>query len=184
MMSNQQLASEINEAEVSMIILPKESYSEQIINLMKVVTENYLKICYITINKSCATLTKEFEKHQIDTTKLVFIDASPGDHKKRAQKGKYVFIESAGNLTQISIEFSKFLNMMKINNSIFDSIDMLKFYVDWKTIIRFVHEIISRVRTSGSRIILITSSEEESLEITRDLYIFVDRIINLAKNSV
>ena len=171
------LANAITQSQVIMTLSSKEEYSEQRINLIKIIAENYNKICCVTINKSYNTAIKEFDKVGIDKNKFVFIDASPGDGKKSALKGKCIFISTPSDITAINIEFSNLLDKTKFEQSLFDSIDTLQVYTNTMNIIKLVHALINKIRTTESKIVFLTT--EKDSELTKELYMFVDKVIDL-----
>ncbi len=173
----QQLVNDINEAQVSMVILSKLRYNEEKIDLTKVVIGRNSKICYITISKPYNTVIKEIEKTDMDTNKIVFIDAVSGGKKDLKN---CIFVSSPSNITEISIAFSKLMKQFKFDISLIDSIDALAIYTDEKTLIKFVHDIVTKIRVSNSKIVFIISSDKEASETTKELYMFMDNVINFA----
>ncbi len=175
---DKRLIDAINESQITMIILSEDKYNQQRISLAEIIAKNYKKVCYITNNKPYITIVKDFKKLNIDLEKFVFIDISPAGGKL-ASSEKCIVIRSASDLNELGVQFSILSNKTKFDNVLFDSIGTLEVYADSKTITKFIHDIITKVRMAESKILLMTSSGEKSSQVSKDLYMFVDKVINL-----
>ncbi len=176
-LSDGQLAARLNEAQIALVVLSKDNYNEQKMRVAGIIAKNYSKICYLTFNKPYSTIEKDFAKSKIDAAKFFFLDASP---KTKVPKDKRVLaVSSPTELTAISIDFSE-ISGNALDYTILDSIDVLVVYVGLKSTIQFAHSMINGVRTTEGKLLLILIDSKETVDMYKDVLIFVDDVINLA----
>jgi len=150
----------IDENEITLLLLPNESYSKRVNDIARIVSESG-KTCYVAANKPHQTLMKEFEKSGIDSKNFFFIDCvtkgSPTDEK-------VIYVSSPKALTEMNIAIKKVLEMEKIKLTLFDSLSTL---------------LISVFRTLGSKGVLITLKDDAKSELIKDLNMFVDKVVEM-----
>ena len=168
---------ELLDSQVTVAILKRADYQEQRLSLSRKLALTYNKICYITTNKPYFTIEREFEEYGIDKRKFSFLDATPADGPLDSEiHGNTIIIGSPSNLNDISIGFSQLLKEIMFDYAIFDSVETLGLYLDWKNVVRFIHTLLSKVRKTSSSILFLTSGTEE---ISKELYMFADKVINM-----
>ncbi len=169
--------SELLYSQVTVAILDRADYQQQRLDLTKKLALTYNKICYITTNKPYFTIEREFEEYGIDKRKFSFLDATPADGQVDSDiHGSTIVIGSPSNLNDISIAFSQLLKEIRFDYAIFDSVETLGLYLDWKNVVRFIHTLLSKIRKTSSNIVFLTSGAEE---ISKELYVFADKVINM-----
>ncbi|MCZ6648938.1 MAG: hypothetical protein ACE1ZC_02075 [Nitrososphaerales archaeon] len=171
-------ATELIDSQVTVAILSRTNYQEERLNLTRKLAHTYNKICYITTNKPYFTIQRELEENGIDKRKFSFLDATPSDRPIDSDiHGNTIVIGSPNNLNEISIGFSQLLNEIRFEQAIFDSVETLGLYLDWKNVVRFIHTMLSKVRKTSSHILFLTTGTEE---ISKELYVFADKVMNLS----
>ncbi len=169
--------SELIDSQVTVAVLSRAQYQEQRLALTRKLSLAYNKICYITTNKPYFTIERELEGSGIDKRKFAFLDATPTDgHVDSDIHGNTIVIGSPSNLNDISIAFSQLLKEVMFDYAIFDSVETLGLYLDWKNVVRFIHTLLAKIRKTSSNILFLTSGTEE---ISKELYVFADKVINM-----
>ena len=169
--------SELIDSQVTVAILNRTNYQEQRLSLIRKLSQAYNKICYITTNKPYFTLQRELEGAGIDKQKFAFLDATPSDGQVDSEiHGNTIIIGSPSNLNDISIGFSQLLKETMFDYAIFDSVETLGLYLDWKNVVRFIHTLLAKIRKTASNIVFLTSGTEE---ISKELYVFADKVVNM-----
>ncbi len=169
--------SELINNQVTVAVLDRADYQEQRLALTRKLALSYNKICYITTNKPYFTIERELEEGGIDKRKFAFLDATPADGQVDSNvHGNTIIIGSPSNLNDISIGFSQLLKEVMFDYAIFDSVETLGLYLDWKNVVRFIHTLLAKVRKTSSSILFLTSGTEE---ISKELYVFADKVIKM-----
>lgn len=171
------MASKISDAikgnQIVVFQISKKNYMEKTYEIIAEMSKIYSDICYITLNRPYQTMLKDFAARKIDPKKFVFIDAVSGGGKNAE---KVIFVQSPKSLTDISIDMSGLLGK-KTESFIFDSLSTLLIYEDSTTSIKFVHSIVSKVRTADKRLVFMSLKEDSETDMMKDINMFVDKIV-------
>jgi len=169
----------VKENDVILILVPNRLYSEKIMDITKTVSLLSERICYVTLNRPCKTLLKDFEENKIDSGKFFFVDCVTKKVKEEEEGEQVVYVSSPKALTEMSIVMKKLLEAGEIETTIFDSLSTLLVYEDPHVIVKFAHSIISMFRTLGSKGILISLKDDMKSEVVKDLNMFVDEVVEV-----
>ncbi len=135
------------------------------------------KICYVSMNKPYHTLVEEFQRHGIDSKRFFFMDASPRERSPETFPGAQI-VGSSNNITGLSIDLGRLLKKKRFDVCIFDSIDILRIYLDWDIVLRFIHSTVTKIRMTQSKLFLITASEEGE-GLSKELIMLSDSVIEI-----
>ncbi|MEE8187008.1 MAG: hypothetical protein V3R13_00915 [Nitrososphaerales archaeon] len=166
-----------NESQISLVVFPKEDYHAQRIELARKLSRIFAKICYISMNKPYHTLVEEFHRHGIDSNKFFFMDASPRERPPETSPSAQV-VGSSNNITGLSIDLGRLLKKERFDACIFESIDILRIYLDWDIVLRFIHSTVTKIRMTNSKLFLITASEEGE-GLSKELIMLADNVIEI-----
>ena len=172
-MSND-LKKNIKDNQIVVIVVTRGQYKSSTEKIAYLESCIFKKICYVTLNKSYDTLTKDFESRKIDLDKILFIDSVSG--KVDSQKG-VIFVSSPKALTELSITIADVLKK-DVDSFVFDSISTLLVYVQPETSIKFIHFIISKIRSDNKNCALIALDSDMSTSLMKDVSMFVDKVVD------
>lgn len=167
--------------QVLLVILSREIFDESRTNIMKTVVKKDGDICYVTINKPCIVLHKQYSELLPEGKKIVYIDATPGAMAtKNDSIDCSVTINSPANLNDINMEITKLLGNNSFETMIFDSVDTLEIYNDFKIVTQFIHSLIGKIRAKDKNIILFGINDKQESTIIKELFMFVDNTMHLS----
>jgi hypothetical protein len=171
------LYDDIAKNNVILAVTSKIAYRDSI----KVICQETAKlgnIGYITINKPYKSIVKDIENWNIDKKKFFFADAITSTVQAPPIVEDCIFVASPNALTDLGLAFSALLNEKSRDNIIFDTISTLVIYQDIGSVIKFTHNLVTKARVSGKRVIFI-SLKEDSETLIKDLNMFVDAVIEI-----
>ena len=170
----------IMSTQVLLVILSKEIFDESRTNIIKTVVKKDGDICYVTINKPCIVLHKKYDELLPEGKKIVYIDATPSAMATKNDSIDCVTINSPANLNDINMEITKLLGNNSFEIMIFDSVDTLEIYNDFKIVIQFIHSLIGKIRAKDKNIILFGIDDKQDSTIIKELFMFVDNTMHLS----
>lgn len=178
------LGSRIKGMDIVLFVLSKSDYALQIKEIVKSVAEQNKKICYVSANRSADVLATSFKAEGIDVRDFWFIDcisrtASAESYTKKSQKDAVIlFVDSPRSMTDLSISISGAINN-GVKNVFVDALSTFLIYNETVMVVRFVHNLISRLRESSGRGFFVVLKSDISSAILGDLTMFVDRVVEI-----
>jgi hypothetical protein len=168
---------ELSSNKTLLLIMPGIDYNKIIVDVIKNISGK--NICYVTLNKTYNSLKELFEKNNIDTTNIVFVDAISKIIKDvpNQTKGCY-FCSYPGALTEISLTISKFLKH-KFEYLIFDSLTNLSIYQKKYPIAQFLSVLANKIRDSSTKAIFYALNVKSHDELIKETEMFVDKVIEM-----
>jgi hypothetical protein len=174
------LKKEIEDNQIIVLVIPNKSYLDRLILLIKTLIKEG-KILYISINKPYFTLMDSFQKHAISKDHFFFIDAITRTVKKPEPTKNVEFISGPSALTELSLNISATLKKQKFYCVLFDSLSTLLIYQNMLMVTKFAHSTISMLRTCKVKLIFTVLSGDISSDLTKDLSMFADKVIDTTK---
>ena len=174
------LQTEIGNNNIVLIMLSKENYRRSIIDVASFLDKNSSKVCYVCVNDPYGFVNSNLLKNSIDTKKFIFIDTLTRNVQDPPHVDNCIFVSSPSALTEISLAFSKALNEMHCDSSLFDTLSTMLVYEKSHAIIQFVHNILTKLRISSGRAVFVTLKDDSNSELIKDLFMFVDKVIDMA----
>ncbi len=140
--------------------------------LIKFITKDMSGI-YVTLNVNCEKVVEQLKSENINIEKLSFIDGA----EEKGAKHECIMLENSGSLTELSLAITKLLNKGKSDFVFLDSINTLLVYNDMKTVEKFAHFLINKLRSFGVAGIIISVKEKEVNELLPTLHQFCDKCV-------
>jgi hypothetical protein len=152
-------------------------YKSSIMEINKQLSDTMKKIVYIAISNPSDALIAAFKKEGIDTDKYYFIDciSKKGGGINLRDNCKYMAGPTA--MTKISICVSKLLEKKKTELIFLDSISSMLIYNDELSVIKFLHNIMNKVRLSDAKAVYIILESDLEKKLMKDVELFADKIV-------
>jgi CBS domain-containing protein len=173
------IAKEIEENQVIVLVLPEGTYSENIIPLVKDISKLEINTVYVSLSKSYSTLLDIFKKNEIQIDRFFFIDVISGAVEKMNRAENCVYVSNPSALTELSIKIDEVLNTKKFKNLIFDSPCTLIVYNKEEEVIKFMYALIRKVKTAERTAIFTCLEDDMKTNLAKNLGMFIDKIIRL-----
>ncbi len=183
MINYTELSSQIKENSILLLMVSKEGYRSQNIEIARALSENAQKSCYVCINAPYNFVTQNLAKNNISIDKFFFIDTLTRNVNEPAPAENCIFVSSPNSLTEISLAFSKALNEKHCDGALFDTISSLTIYQSSHTIIQFVHTILTKLRITNGKAIFVVLKDDINSDLVKDLYMFVDKVVDLSESA-
>lgn len=176
----QSVAMQMKSKDLVLLVLSKNEYSENILELSKIVSKQSKGVCYVSVNKPAKSIAQVFSAAGIDTKNFRFIDCvsrSAFDNNiKKEGADKTVYISSPGNFTEISINVASCMSN-GFDTVFVDALSTFLVYGDSNTVIRFAHSLITKVREFGGKGFFVVLKDDVSNALLNDLSMFVDGVV-------
>jgi hypothetical protein len=155
--------------------IPSAKYSKVLTtNAKKLAKKN---VCYVTISKTFASLDTDFKKKGVNVKNMIFIDAiSKTIIEKPDQTDRCYYVTSPSALTELSLVISKFLRH-EFDYIVFDSLSNLMVYHKKGPLLKFVNNLINKVKGSKTQAIFYAVSGGETSDLIKQCETFVDKAI-------
>ena len=156
----------LNSPFVAMVYVATDKYADSALEAVTALTAGKRGV-YITINRPCAKLDEVFRENNIDTSKIIFIDAITQIAMPNVKSGNsYVYIKHPSDLTNMYIRLLEALK--KIDGKKFlvvDSISTLMVYNSPETVLRFAHALASKLPAQGVDVVYIALLDEKNASV-------------------
>lgn len=164
---------------VVLAILPEKHFEAANMRLLKyMVHELGYHGAYVAMNKPYHDVSKLVQQNSIDHNKILFIDCVTG---QKAKADNCVFLNSMESLTQISICLDPIYKNEDLSFLFLDSLDALSVYHDQRMVVRFVRNVIERVREHGMSGVMLGLHEETDKHIIGELAVLCDKVIDMTE---
>lgn len=174
--------SALQSGEIVLFLTSEIKYAKTNAEILKYYLNKQGNYCaYVTVNKSYASLIKEFERNKIKTDKLLVIDAITPVGNTTQRAGNAIFVGSPRALTQISITITSALDKLPEGKRVLflDSISTLSIFNDLKSVSKFSSFIINKMREWKVSSAIISLEKEKSDGVSKYLSQVVDKVIEL-----
>ena len=173
------LQTDIGSNKIILLTVSKEGYRRSVLDIASFLDKNSTKVCYVCVNDPYGFVASNLDKNGIDAKKFFFIDTLTRNVQEPPHTDNCIFVSSPSALTEISLAFSKALNEMHCDASIFDTLSTMLVYEKPHAIIQFIHNLLTKLRISSGKAIFITLKDDLNSELTKDLYMFVDKVVEM-----
>lgn len=174
------LQKEIGSNSTLALVIPNEAYVKSIADIAKQISDNYNKVCYISLNKIYQPLIKTLNASSVDISKFFFID---GITKTAiANPGKIpncYFVSGPDKITELGIAIHKVVSLHKSNILLFDSLSTLLVYKNVQIVKQFVHSIVGQMGALNCIPIFTCLEGKVETDLVKDLSMFIDNIIHV-----
>lgn len=170
------LHKELEQHQTILFLVPSISYNDICLETMKQLKG---RICYVTVNKTCATLTETFQKTKIKTENILFIDGISRMIKdKNEERTNCYYINSPGALTEFALTIHESLQYT-FDYLVFDNITNLLVYQEKSSIERSMQDIISKIKMTKTKAIFYAIPIKEHEELIKEICLFVDKVVRI-----
>jgi len=178
---------EINKEGDDLILvnLEEERYYDKLINLLRNITKDHKKVCYLCLNRPYNDVLIDIQKNSLDVNNFFFIDTLASYYKKQENLNNCIFIDSPRNIEEIKKTIKIVVNKEGCEGLFVDTISSLLLYNEGSFIIRLVHDLKSGIITESKnlkRSFLISLKrddipKEDYTNLLKDLSMFSDEVI-------
>ena len=158
------------------LILEAKDYDYFHTELVKFFTGKDLLGLYVTVNKLCKSLEKQFIANGIED-QIFYIDTETEISKEKHSK-RCLFNVYANDLTALSININKSLQKHRgIKFVVFDSLSSLLVHNSSHKALEFINFVIKTIKNLGMFGILIILKDKKSNEVIPQITLICDKII-------
>ena len=170
------LEEEVETNQILLFVISKTNYTEMLLDVIRAVEKVSDKVCYVTLNRPYNNIVSQLKNNRIDDSKFLFVDAITSTVQTPKQVENCIFVQSPDALTDLSLAFSQALG--KCDTALFDTMSTLVIYQDIGSVLKFIHNIVTKLRIGNKKGVLI-ALKEDSEELIKDLHMFVDKVVDL-----
>ena len=165
--------------EIYALITPAD-YHHKVSDLAMVHLAKEVKLngVYVSLNIAYEQKAAHLKKLGIDTDRMFFIDACSKSGSPSSAAKNCVLIQSPQALTELSIAITTVCNTGKFDFLYFDSLTTLLIFNELKTTEKFIHYMISKMRTFNLKGIILSMDEEKSKELLSMLEQLCDKMVH------
>ena len=135
----------------------------------------YSSIGYLSLNRPFTSVQAELKKMNADVKKFFFVDAITATVQSPPIISNCTFISSPSDLTTLSMAFTTLYTDQGCEVIIIDTISTLVIYQSIGSVIKFVHNLVTKARVLNKKLLLV-ALKEDSEDLIKDLNMFVDRV--------
>src|SRR3989344_6550657 len=122
----------------------------------------------LSTSRPCKNLLNLYQKNNIDTNKIIMLCTVC--QEKEQKNSNVIHIQSSSSLTEISLALSKCMESMKDKKFVFiDSIHTLLIHNKPITLAKFIHFILTKMRTNNVSGLLISLEAETDKEVRAEI---------------
>ncbi len=167
---------------LNLLLIPNKQYTKGILKLSKYLSDNYKKICYVSLNEFYDSLSTNLEKVNADFDKFFIVDAiTKTANTNILEKSNAIFVSSPNALVELSLAITDCLENQNPDVLILDSISTLLIYEKESTVTKFVHSLIGKIKVAGSDCYLTALEGDSENETISDLGMFVDNSLTMSE---
>ncbi|MBN1941589.1 MAG: hypothetical protein JW772_05400 [Candidatus Diapherotrites archaeon] len=178
-MTKLEILRELEQDDALLLLIPSNEYNSVVLENIRQLAKE--PVCYVTLNKTFASLKETFEQNDINTKNIVFVDAISQNIKKVPKQTKGCYYVSAPNaLTEMAIAIVKVLRH-NFKYLVFDSISSLLVYQKNAPAAKFTSSIVNNTKANKAKAVFYAIKSAEHEKILNDIGMFVDRVVDLSK---
>lgn len=167
---------------VIVFLIPNKDYQDMLISITKSVADKVGNVLYISLNRPAEKIIEILKGDNIDTKKLFFVDAITKGFKSKVSKRGVMYISSPKNFDKFKNELNQILEK-KFGCLIFDSLSTLPLYQDEHIIVRFIHDLVTKLIVAHESGIFICLSRDIDSNLIKDISMFADEVIDLKEGK-
>lgn len=174
---------DIMENEIVLFIVTYKSYQAELVRIAKSVSKRFRRIVYISLNKPADKIVKILKENKVDTKKFLFIDGVTKSIKANAANHGTIFIHTPDNIKEFETELNEILEKEKLECLIYDSLSAMAIYNNRTEIIKFIHDLITRLMTTHTNAEFICLSDNIDSPCIKYVSTLADKVIDLSKEK-
>lgn len=162
---------------VTIFLCPGEKHQDALEGIARESQHTYAGAIIVSYRQPASKLNQSLARANIDTARFFFVDVLTSTMRKPEKAANTLFISSPGDLTELGLMLSELLRSRAFPIMIFDSVSAMLIYQENDAVVQFLHNLITKCRVANVRLVFIVSQEEGSIQLMKDLQMFVDDII-------
>jgi hypothetical protein len=174
-----------------LVAVDEEQYPDKIVDLLKIITNAYNKICYLCFSKPYSDVVEDIKRIGLDVSKFFFIDVLTSHYKKPTPVENCIFIESPTNIIKIGEAIKIAITEKKCEEIFIDTISSLLIYQQGFYIIKLAHDLksgkIGKLKNLKQSVLVALKGSEMLTEgyehLFKDLSMFADEVISYDKGE-
>lgn len=176
---------EVMKAGIVLFVIPNKKYQAELVKITRnaVDDSHYKKVAYVSLNKPTKKIAASFKKDGINTKKILFIDAVTKGIKSKASGVNVTYISTMDNFEQFKKDMVKAIDKGKPGCLVFDSLSTMLIHKDQNSIIRCVHDLITKLMVADIGGKFTCLAEDMNSDLIKDVSMFVDKVINLSEKK-
>lgn len=168
------MINKMGKSKSALIIVPEKDYNKTIATITKEIsTQN---VCYITLNKTCQSLSEILKKQKVHTKNIKFIDCISKSLQDVKDTKDCTFISSPEAITELSIVIGTHLKY-DFDYIIIDSMTNMLTYTNADTIKKFMKSLIIKMNGKKCKLIIFALDLPEHQELLKSVSTFVETTI-------
>ncbi len=162
-----------------LIVLPNRRYNAIMLKIAKKVEKK--KVCYLTTSKAYDAILESFQKEKINPENFIFIDCITKTITEPKPAKNCLFVSSPQALTEMSLSINKCIQS-SIPVILIDSLSTLSVYNSDNVLIRFVYDLINKVKASGAVVLVLSAADKDkNSSWYKKIEMMVDKVIEVKK---
>ncbi len=134
----------------------------------------------LSANKPCSSLISSLRESGIAKEKLFVICSVCGKDKKDKTPDNVVHVQHSTALTEMAVALGEAMKSIKGKKFVFiDSITSMLIHNESKTLARFIHSILTKMRNQSTNGIIISMDAETEKEIRLEIAQLCDKVIRV-----
>ena len=170
---------EIEKNRIVVFLIPNKIYQEELLQIAKSATNVFGKIIYLSLNRPSESIIGALKEIDVNTEKFLFVDAVNKGVKPDIAYHNVVFINSPQDFEKFNIELNQIIEKEKFECLLFDSLSTLLIYHDDTTTVKFIHDLIMKLRLLHDSAEFTCLLDDVNSTLVKDLSMFADEIVNL-----
>jgi len=149
---------ELTDNQTILLLMPGIEYNKIVLDTIKTLSDK--KVCYITLNKTFASLKELFKKNNIKTDTITFVDVITRSLKNAKDIPKQCFFLSPASIPDA---FTAIHTIIQQNYDylIFDSLTNLFSYKDTADVEDIIFVFLNKIRDTKTKTVLYALNEQE-----------------------
>ena len=166
----------LGKARTALIVVTEKNYQKTLLALVKQASKKTL--CYVTLNKTHASLIELFKKNKISTKNIKFIDGISHAIRDVESTEDCTYISSPEAITELSIIVNTHLKY-GFEYLIIDSMTNLLTYTDINTVKKLMKSMIAKINETKTKATIIALVIPEHNELIKAVSTFVDKVVKI-----
>jgi hypothetical protein len=162
------------------LVIPPDKYRDILLNSAYQLSVFTTKIGYISINRVINQVRKSLTESGASPDKFYFVDCITKSIIALPEKYPNTdYVPSPNDLTKTSIAITNMLKKFEPEFVILDSMSTLLIYESIETSSVFLHSLVNRITSYGSKFLLLSVPGEKEEKLIKNLSLVVDKIERL-----
>lgn len=134
----------------------------------------------LSTTRPCKNLLKLYKENNIDTSKLILLCTCCQEKDNTKPENNIIHIKNNSSLLEIAFSLSECMKLVKAKKTIFiDSINTLLIHNEPNTLAKFIHSILTKMRTNNVSGLLISLELETDRDVKAEIAQLCDKVIKI-----